>query len=78
VEVFEGVVTTTTASSPLKYDWEAGICLCDVDDLLDGFDGSRLEGNVLDAESLDVLIGNFDGRNTSTNGQTLDRYTVSA
>ncbi|KAF3401859.1 hypothetical protein F1880_009718 [Penicillium rolfsii] len=76
VEVLEGVVTTTTTTGPLQDDGELGVGLGNVDDLLNGIAGAGLEGNVLDAESLDVLVGDLDGRDTSTNGQTLNGDTL--
>ena len=35
-----------------------------------------LEGDVLQTESLNVLLGDLDGWNTSSNGQTLDWNTL--
>jgi hypothetical protein len=78
VEILKRVVTTTTASSPLEKDRERRVGLGDVDDSLDGINGTGLEGDVLKTQRLNVLVGNLDGRNTSTDGKTLNGNTLSS
>ncbi|TFA99144.1 hypothetical protein CCMA1212_009009 [Trichoderma ghanense] len=78
VEVLERVVTTTTATSPLQNDGERGVRLGNVDDGLDGLDRAGLEGNVLQAQSLNVLLSNLDRGHTSSNGQPFNGHALRA
>src|SRR6187549_59254 len=70
------MVTTTSSTSPLKDNWEGRVGLGYVDHRLDRLDGARLESDVLETKGLDVLLSDLDGRDTSTDGQTLNRDTL--
>ena len=69
-------MAATTAASPLQDNGEFGVRGRDVDDLLDGIPGAWFEGNVLDPESLDILIGNFYRRDTGANCEPLNRHAI--
>ncbi|KAI6759681.1 hypothetical protein HG530_010361 [Fusarium avenaceum] len=72
VEILERVVTTATTTSPLEHNREVGVCLGNVNNSLDSIKRTGLEADVLKSKCLDVLVGNLDRRNTSTNGETLN------
>jgi hypothetical protein len=76
VEVFKRVVTAAATTSPLENHRKSRVGLGDVDHSLDGIKRTRLERNVLQTQSLDVLLRDLDGRNTSANGKTLNGDTL--
>lgn len=81
VEVFTRVVTTGTTTSPLHDDGVVRVGNGNVDDLPDTFNGSGLEGNVLDTgllEGGDNFSRLLRGRDTGSDTETFDRETFLA
>ena len=70
-------MTTSTATSPLKNNRESGVGSSNGKNQRDGLNGTRLERNMLQAKITDVLVGNLNGGNTSTNGDTLNGVALS-
>jgi len=60
MEIFKGVMTATSSSSPLQNHRESWIGLCDIDDLLDSIDRTGLKGDVFQPDRLNILVGNLD------------------
>lgn len=81
VEVFTRVVTTGTTTSPLHDDGVVRVGDGNVDDLPDTFNGSGLEGNMLDTgllEGGDNFSRLLRGGDTGSDTETFDRETFLA
>lgn len=81
MEVFTRVVTTGTTTSPLHDDGVVCVGSGNVDDLPDTFNGSGLEGDVLDTgllEGVDNFSSLLRGGDTGSDTETFDRKTFLA
>ena len=75
MEVFTRMVTTCTATGPLQNDGEIGVGCGDVDDLTNTFNGTGLEGDVLNPsipQTFDDLGSLLRTWNTCGDTETFD------
>src|SRR5271154_2076216 len=75
MEIFVRVMPASTTTSPLKDDRKGWVSLGDVDNCLNSIHGARFEGDVLDAESVNIFLSHLNRWDTGANGETLDWYT---
>ena len=75
MEIFKGVMTATSSSSPLQNHREGWVGLCNIDDSLDSIDRTGLKGDMFQPDRLNVLVGNLDWRYSGANSQSFNRNT---
>jgi len=73
MEIFKGVMTAASSSSPLQNYRESWVGLRNIDDLLDSIDRAVLKGYVFQPDCLNVLVGNLDRRYPGANSQPFNR-----